>query len=154
MDNNKVSFNLVFNSSNTSTYSGTTENPTFYTSLNTLVPKDKYNKYYKVSFRMKTAANALIIDQENYRLEMILNARIYNQQNNANDYTLGVLTKMLENYTTNYLSIDTKPFDNPPVIINSLDRIDRITFRIIEESTQTLFTDMPEYVLIVHFEEI
>jgi hypothetical protein len=26
--------------------------------------------------------------------------------------------------------------DNPPVIINSLDRIDRITFRIIEESTQ------------------
>jgi hypothetical protein len=85
---------------------------------------------------------------------MILNARIYNQQNNANDYTLGVLTKMLENYTTNRLSIDTKPFDNPPVVINSLDRIDRITFRIIEESTQTLFTDMPEYVLIVHFEEI
>jgi hypothetical protein len=150
----KVMFNLVFNASNESTYTGTAGNPTFYTSLNTLVPQDKYNKFYKVSFRFKSPADPNIEDQENYRLEMILNARIYNQQNNANDYTLGMLSKQLENYTTNILSFDTKPTDNPPVVINSLDRIDRITFRIIEESTQTPVVYMPEYVLIVHFEEM
>jgi hypothetical protein len=150
----KVMFNLVFNTINLDTYTGTAGNPTFYTSLNTLVPQDKYNKFYKVSFRFKSPADPNIGDQENYRIEMIINSRVYTQQNNQTDYTLGVLSKTIEDYTTNLLSFDTKPFDNPPVIIQSLDRIDRITFKIIEESTQTPVVYMPDYVLIVHFEEM
>jgi hypothetical protein len=150
----KVKFNLVFNSVNTNSYTGQLYNPTFFTSFNTLIPQEKYKQYYKVSFRLKTPSDADILDQDNYRIEMLLNARIYNQQNNANDYTLGLLSKNLEDYTNNLLSFDTTPYDNPPIIIQSLDRIDRITFRIISETTQALYTDMPNYVLILHFEEI
>ena len=150
----KVKFNLVFNSVNTNSYTGELYNPTFFTSFNTLIPQEKYNQYYKVSFRLKTPADANILDQDSHRIEMLLNARIYNQQNNANDYTLGMLSKKLEDYTNNLLSFDTTPYDNPPIIIQSLDRIDRITFRIISETTQTLHTDMPDYVLILHFKEI
>jgi hypothetical protein len=65
-----------------------------------------------------------------------------------------MLSKKLEDYTNNLLSFDTTPYDNPPIIIQRLDRIDRITFRIISETTQTLHTDMPDYVLILHFEEL
>ena len=150
----KTNFNLVFNSINTSSYTGDLYNPTFFTNFNTLIPPEKYNKFYKITFRIKTPADANINDQENYRLEILINARIYNQQNGTNDYTLGVLSKTLEDYTNNLLSIDTKPLDNPEIIINTLDRIDRITFRFIINSTGGLYTNMPNYVLILHFEEM
>jgi hypothetical protein len=148
------SFNLVFNSINTSSYTGYLYNPTFFTNFNTLLDPDDYKKMYKVSFRIKTPADVNINDQENYRLEMYLNTRIYNQQNNVNDYTLGVLSKTLEDFTNNLLSIDSKPFDNPPIVISSLDRIDRITFKFIINSTGAVYTNMPNYVLILNFQEM
>jgi hypothetical protein len=39
---------------------------TVYTSLNTLIPSEKCDKIYKVSFRIKAPTKGNIDDQENY----------------------------------------------------------------------------------------
>jgi hypothetical protein len=52
------------------------------------------------------------------------------------------------------LSLNCSPYDNPYIIINGLDRIDRIGLRFNILETAGLFVGMPNYIAIINFEEV
>ena len=76
------------------------------------------------------------------------------QQNLNTSYTLAILDKINEDAIDGILSLNCSPFDNPYIIINGLDRIDRIglIFNILE--TAGLFVGVPNYIAILNFEEV
>ena len=52
------------------------------------------------------------------------------------------------------MSLDASPFDNPPVVIQTLNRMASIGLRFNILETGGLFTLMPYYIAILNFEEI
>lgn len=150
----KHRFNIVCNSVDTSSFTGNTYNANYGVSLNILVPEDKMNKIYKVSFRVKTATSIYILPNETYKINLNITSRGFSQSNLATDYTLGILSKSLDDVTNNLLSIDTKPNDNPPFTIQSLDRINNIGIRFLINETNLSYLNLPNYILVLYFEEV
>ena len=103
---------------------------------------------------MKTASSANILSTQSYLCELYIHSRVYNQENLQTNYTLGVLSKSLDDNLNNYYGFDTFPSDNPPLVIQNLDRSNslNIQFHILE--TGALYTTIPNYILILNFEEI
>jgi hypothetical protein len=64
---------------------------------------------------MKTANDTNVNDQENYRVELYIAGKVFNQSNLQRDFTLGMLSRVNEDMTDGTrLAIDTKHYDNPP----------------------------------------
>jgi hypothetical protein len=151
----KASFNLVLNSIVTSTYTGNRSNPTFNVDWKTLIREEDYNKRYHIRFRMKTANDTNVNDQENYRVELYIAGKVFNQSNLQRDFTLGMLSRVNEDMTDGTrLAIDTKPYDNPPITIEGLPHTSSLQLKFIINSTGLEYTAIPNYVFILNFEEI
>jgi hypothetical protein len=152
----KTNFNIVLNSTLTSSFTGNISNANYYVNLSSLIDDEieDYKKKYKITFRLKTASSTNILSSQSYLCELYINSRVYNQENLLTNYTLGVLSKSLDDSTNNYYAFDTFPNDNPPLVIQNLDRSNslNIQFHILE--TGAFFTNMPNYILILNFEEI
>lgn len=150
----KTNFNLVFNSVNTASFTGDIFNAKYFIDFSSLIQPEDFNKKYKMTFRIKTSTSVDILPTLTYILKINVNSRIYNQNNLSADYTLGALSNSLDDQQNGYLCIDTKPNDNPPVIIHSLDRLNMIGLSFYINETETLFTTIPDYILILNFEEV
>jgi hypothetical protein len=152
----KTNFNIVCNSTLTSSFTGNIYNANYYVNLSSLIDDEieDYKKKYKITFRMKTASSANILSTQSYLCELYIHSRVYNQENLQTNYTLGVLSKSLDDNLNNYYALDTFSNDNPPLVIQNLDRSNslNIQFHILE--TGAFYTNMPNYILILNFEEI
>ena len=103
---------------------------------------------------MKTASSVNILSTQTYLCELFINSRVYNQENLQTNYTLGALTKTLDDPINNYYSLDTTPSDNPPFVIQNLDRSNSLNIQFSILETGALYTTIPNYILILNFEEI
>ena len=150
----KKNFNIVCNSAEFDSYQGEIYNAQFYVNFGTLIDDEDYKKRYKITLRLKTPLDSDILQTETYIVNLIVNSKVYNQQNLGLSYTLGVLNKNVEDANTGYMSLDCSPFDNPPVVIQTLDRMASIGLRFNILETGALFVGMPLYIAILNFEEL
>jgi len=152
----KTNFNIVLNSTLASSFTGSIYNGSYYVNLSSILDNETedYKKKYKITFRLKTASSVNILSTQTYLCELFINSRVYNQENLQTNYTLGALTKTLDDPINNYYSLDTIQSDNPPFVIQNLDKSNtlQVQFNILE--TGAFFTNMPNYILILNFEEI
>ena len=152
----KTDFNIVLNSTIASSFTGNIYNGSYYVNLSSILDNETedYKKKYKITFRLKTASSVNILSTQTYLCELFINSRVYNQENLQTNYTLGALTKTLDDPINNYYSLDRIPSDNPPFVIQNLDKSNslQVQFHILE--TGAFFTNMPNYILILNFEEI
>ena len=111
-------------------------------------------KRYKVTLRLKSTLDADILSTQNYICNLIVNSKVYCQQNLGISYTLGILNKYTADANTGFFALECAPNDNPPIVIHTLDRMSsiRLQFNILE--TGALFTGMPLYIAILNFEEL
>ena len=150
----KKNFNIVCNCFDADSYSGNIYDANYYVNFGTLIDDEDYKSKYKITLRLKTALDADILESQTYIVNLIVNSKVYSQQNLGLSYTLGILNKNIEDANTGYMSLDCSPNDNPPVVIHTLDRMSsfRLQFNIAE--TGALFTGMPFYIAILNFEEL
>jgi hypothetical protein len=115
---------------------------------------EDYKKKYKITLRLKIASSVNILSTQTYLCELFINSRVYNQENLQTNYTLGALTKTLDDPINNYHYLDTIPSDNPPFVIQNLDKSNTLQFKFHILETGAFFTNMPNYILILNFEKI
>ena len=87
-----------------------------------LIVDENYKKRYTVTLRLKTSIDADISNAETYLCNLIVNSKVYSQQNLGLSYTLGILNKNIDDITTGIFSLDCSPSDNPTLIIHTLDQ--------------------------------
>ena len=150
----KKNFNIVCSSVDTDSYQGNIYDAQIAINFGTLIDDEDYKKRYKITLRLKTPLDVDILQTETYIVNLIVNSKVYNQQNLGLSYTLGVLNKNVEDANTGYMSLDCSPNDNPPVVIHTLDRMSSFKLQFNIAETGALFTGMPFYVAILNFEEI
>ena len=150
----KKNFNIVCSSVDTDSYQGNIYDANYYVNFGTLIDDEDYKKRYKITLRLKTPLDSDILQTETYIVNLIVNSKVYCQQNLGLSYTLGVLNKNVEDANTGYMSLDCSPTDNPPVVIHTLERMSSFKLQFNIAETGALFTGMPFYVAILNFEEM
>ena len=150
----KKNFNIVCSSFDDNSYTGISYDAQYYVNFGTLIDDEDYKKRYKITLRLKTAIDADISNAETYICNLIVNSKVYSQQNLGLSYTLGILNKNIDDITTGIFSLDCSPDDNPPLVIHTLDRMASIGLRFNILETGTLFTLMPNYIAILNFQEM
>ena len=150
----KKNFNIVCNSAEFDSYQGEIYNAQFYVNFGTLIDDEDYKTKYKITLRLKTALDADILESQTYIVNLIVNSKVYSQQNLGISYTLAILNKNVEDANTGYFSLDCSPNDNPPLIIHGLDRMSSIGLRFNILETGALFTLMANYIAIINFEQM
>ena len=151
-----TNFNIVLNSTLASSYTGNIYNGSYYVNLSSILDNEieDYKKKYKITLRLKTGSSANILSTQTYLCSLFINSRVYNQQNLQTNYIVGALTKSLDDPVNSYFSFDTTPYDNPPFVIQNLDKSNSLTVQFYILETGAFFTNMPNYILILNFEEI
>ena len=94
------------------------------------------------------------MDSQTYIVNLIVNSKVHSQQNLGISYTLAILNKNVKDSTTGFMSLDCSPFDNPPVVIQTLDIMSSIGLRFNILETGELFALMPNSVAIIKFEQM
>ena len=150
----KKNFNIVCNSAEFDSYQGEIYNAQVYVNFGTLIDDEDYKKRYKITLRLKSTLDADILSTQNYICNLIVNSKVYCQQNLGISYTLGILNKYTADANTGNLALDCSPNDNPPIVIHTLDRMSSILLQFNILETGALFTEMPLYIAILKFEEI
>jgi hypothetical protein len=151
----KTNFNIVCNSTIASSFIGDIYDAQYFVNLGVLLDNENdYKKQFKVSLRFKCPQDADIQLSQTYICSLIINSRVNTQQNLNTSYTLAILDKINEDPVDGFLSLNCSPYDNPYIIINGLDRIDRIGLRFNILETAGLFVGMPNYIAIINFEEV
>ena len=111
-------------------------------------------KKIKVSLRFKCPQDADILLSQTYICSLIINSRVNTQENLQTSYTLGILDKIPDDIVDGFLSLNCSPDDNPSIIINGIDRVDKIGLKFNILETGGLFTAMPPYIAILNFQEV
>ena len=150
----KKNFNIVCSSVDTSSYQGNIYDASYNVNFGTLIEDPDYKKRYKVTLRLKSALDADILTTQTYICNLIVNSKVYSQQNLSLSYTLGILNKNIDDANNGTMSLDASPFDNPPVVISTLDRMSSIGLRFNILETGALFVGMPLYIAILNFEQL
>ena len=150
----KKNFNIVCNCFDADSYSGNIYDANYYVNFGTLIDDEDYKTKYKITLRLKTALDADILESQTYIVNLIVNSKVYSQQNLEISYTLAILNKNVEDANTGYFSLDCSPNDNPPLIIHGLDRMSSIGLRFNILETGALFTLMANYIAIINFEQM
>jgi hypothetical protein len=150
----KKNFNIICSSVDADSYQGDIYDASYYVNFGTLIDDEDYKKRFKITLRLKSTLDADILSTENYICNLIVNSKVYCQQNLGLSYTLGILNKYTADSNTGFFALDCSPNDNPPIVIHTLDRMSsiRLQFNILE--TGALFVGMPLYIAILNFEEI
>ena len=77
----KKNFNIVCNSAEFGSYQGEIYDAQFYVNFGTLIDDEDYKKRYKITLRLKTPLDTDILQTETYIVNLIVNSKVYNQQN-------------------------------------------------------------------------
>ena len=160
MERKKRVYNIILNSQDTTSYTGTRWNAQYFANFANIMEAEALKSSYLVRFRIKvrptlsTTFNPL---QSITALHLGFSTCGYNMSNNANTKFAGILTYFGEvNYTnsvTSYYS-DTKITDNPPMYIDNLANTNVINLSVFDISSPiTFFGSIGHYVCIVTFEE-
>ena len=151
----KTNFNIICNSTISSSFSGNIYDAQYYVNLGVLLDNvNDYKKKFKVSLRFKCPQDADILLSQTYICSLIINSRVNTQENLQTSYTLGILDKIADDIVDGFLSLNCSPDDNPSIIINGIDRVDKIGLKFNILETGGLFTAMPPYIAILNFQEV
>lgn len=159
MDSKKRVYNIILNSKDTATYTGTKDNAKYFADLTNLVDPDALNSSYLVRFRIKS----LLMNDTKYTpqsnlvvLNLGLSARTRNMYNSNQTRIAGVLTFSWETQitaTTNSYSIDTSSESNPPMYVENLSSSLDIHFNLYDVNNSANFSNVADYVCILSFIE-
>jgi len=150
----KKNFDIVCNVFDVNSYQGDIYDAKYFVNFGTLIDDEDYKKNYIVTLRLKTPIDADILNTQTYICNLIVNSRIYSQENLGLSSTLAILNKNIDDITTGIFSLDCSPNDNPPLVISTLDKTSTIGLRFNIFETGALFTLMPNYIAILNFEEM
>jgi hypothetical protein len=149
-------FNIVLNSSSTSSFTGNIYNAVYFVNLDNYISVQDSNKKYEVTVRFKSKqitytglADSLCLLQINFGTT----AQI--QQNSANSSIVSILSRYSETTSVGtYFQYEVFPNNNPAVTIKSVQNISQISVKVTTEDMATLYTALPNYVCILHFNQI
>ena len=83
----KKNFNIVCSSVDVNSYQGNIYDASYYVNFGTLIEDPDYKKRYKVTLRLKSALDADILSSKTYICNLIVNSKVYSQQNLGLSYT-------------------------------------------------------------------
>lgn len=155
--NDKHCFNLVLNSVNTNSYTGTISNANYYVNFQDVVADEYLNRSYKVYTRFKSLPSSNIVDTQLYLLNVGLNMNTHNQSNLRSITTTAVLNRVLDG--TDW-SLNCNVLDNPPMMLDVLNKgVSTINVQIVVPTmggtyTEPGFANMTNYIAFLLFEEI
>jgi len=159
MERKKRVYNIILNSKDTATYTGTKSDAQYFADLTNLVEPDALNSSYLVRFRIKsllmndtkyTPQNNLVV------LNLGLSSKNRNMYNSNQSRIAGVLTFNWESQittTTNNYSIDTSSESNPPMYVENLSSSLVINFNLYDVNNSSNFSNVADYVCILSFIE-
>ena len=98
----KKNFNIVCSSVDADSYQGNIYDANYYVNFGTLIDDEDYKSKYKITLRLKTALDADILESQTYIVNLIVNSKVYSQQNLGISYTLAILNKNVEDANTGY----------------------------------------------------
>jgi hypothetical protein len=150
------SFNIVLNSSATSSYSGDSFNATYYVNMDNFVSTLDYKKAYEVSIRFKSKTNNEADAVDNfYLLSANFGVSAQTQQNSTYSSIVGIISRYSETIgTTKKIYYESFPTDNSPVTLHSVFNIATINIKITTEDMTTTYDELPHYVCILHFKQV
>ena len=118
------------------------------------------NSSYLMTFRFLSYSHSAVnFDTINKQilLEASLGSQMRNSLNTTQTNIIGALSYVANTYpttTTTQFSFDTKPQDNPPTYIESLQDVTTIRLTLIDAYTMTKYANANNYVCTLSFEEL
>lgn len=158
MDRKKV-YNIILNSKDTATYTGTKDKAQYFIDFTNIMDASAMKSAYLVKFRIKS----LVMDSTKYNpasnliiLNLGITTAFHNMYNQNWSQIAGAITFEWEGQptsTTNNYSIDTLPESNPPVYVDFLCPITFINFNLYDVNSSANFSNVADYVCILSFIE-
>jgi len=156
----KKVYNIILNSSDATSYSGTRDNANYFIDFTNIMSGDALKSAFLVTVRIKSLvmtsayynpANNLVV------CRLGITSPFHNMNNMNWSNILGVVTFEWEGQptsATNNYSIDTTPSSNPPVYIDNLNMISSLSLQFFDVANNASFASISNYVAILSFQEI
>jgi hypothetical protein len=155
------SFNIILNSNDTDSFIGGIHNAKYFINFGNIIEPEEFNKHYSVSIKfLSKHCDTLPVDDSIFLLHLNFSNRARIQQYQKNSSIFAILNRQVE---TSTVLADTSdyPFiftvghnDNPPVYLDNLHDIAQVNLKITYEDMTTIFTEMPDYVAILYFQQL
>ena len=158
MNKTKV-YNIILNSRDTSSYTGSKENANYYIDFTNIMDAKALQSSFLVTFRMKSLVmNSLKYDPTSNLVVLNLGfmSPFHNMINTNRTNIAGVLSFEWEGQptaSTNNYSCDTPVDYNPPVYVDNLSSVVSLSLNLYDVIAGGNFSNMSDYVCIVSFEE-
>lgn len=160
MNTSKKCFNIVLNSSDTTSFNGANNNGNFYVDFGNIISADEMNKPYQVTVRFKSKQSTNLVAGDLYMLQINLLTPPKVQQNTSLSQICAILSRYADNVTVastnganNPQSFECYLPDNPPVYLDNLRDISQIILKI-TNSSNVVLANCPDYVCILNFLQV
>ena len=156
MEIKKRVYNIILNSKDTKSYTGTSNNAQYFVDFTTVTDAEALNSSYLVRFRIRSSSTITTYFTPSVT-EVILNLGFstcsLNISNRINSRTAGILSWQWESSAQTSYYFDTMITDNPPMYINNLSTTSVISFSIFDMLNLSLPNLTQNYICILSFEE-
>jgi hypothetical protein len=157
--NKKKVYNIILNSKDIYSYSGSKENASYYIDFNSIMDAHSLQSSYLVKFRIKSLNMSSLLYDPTTNL-VVLNlgfmSPFHNMANMNRTNIAGILSFVWESTptaTTSRFSCDTPIDYNPPVYVDNLNSVVSLSLNLYDVIAGANFSNMADYVCIVSFEE-
>ena len=156
----KKCFNILLNSTDTSSYNGLNGNANYYISFGNIISKEDMDQPYKVTLRFKSKQTSAQITDTLYFLSMNFLNKTRVQQNTSFSQIFAILSRYTESITapangsTLTYQYECLQPDNPPVYLDNLRDIAQLSVKITTDDMKTTVTGFPNYAIILNFEQV
>ena len=154
------SFNIVLNSTDTTSYTGVKHNANYFVDFKSLIPQTEWKKKYNITVRMKSKyITTLPITNNVYLFHLNLGTLHKSQQNKTFTSVAVILNRIEEEPTVLATGVNNNFYfnhfssDSSPLQIESINETTSIQLKITTEDMTTLYSTMPDYVFVLNFEE-
>lgn len=160
MERKKRVYNFLFNSGITSSYTGNKWEALYKVDFKTIIPPESMKSSYLMTFRFLSYSHSVANFDPGTKqilLQASLGSQMRNSLNTTQTNIIGALSYVANTYpttTTTQFSFDTKPQDNPPTYIESLQDVTTIRLTLIDAYTMTKYANANNYVCTLSFEEL
>ena len=160
MERKKRVYNFLFNSGITSSYTGNKWEALYKVDFNTIIPPESMKSSYLMTFRFLSYSHSVANFDPGTKqilLQASLGSQMRNSLNTTQTNIIGALSYTANTYptpTTCSFSFDTKPFDNSPTYIESIQNVTTIQLTLLDAITMAKFITINQYVCVLSFKEL
>ena len=164
IDTVKKSFNIVLNSTDTSSYNGVVGNANYYVGFGNIITAKEMDRPYKVTVRFKSkwaTAGGYPTGDSLYFLSINFLNQTRVQQNTGFSQIFAILSRYEESNVINGVGVSPNfqyecfHSDNPPVYLDNLRDISQLNVKILLDDMKTAVNNgFPNYAMILNFEQV